>query len=650
MRSLTCLLSTLFGILAIAASAWAQPATSIAVAADDDCIAVYSGDVERRLLRLQFDEAAGKVAFSLFGPPGVETFAVAPKGAFVVYAAIPTGDFERTPHLFLLDALGRPQGKPVPSPVGAVAALAVSPKGDWIAASSERGWISLFAVERSGPSMRLAPRATFGVSADRPYTYVFRPDGGLVTMTDDWVMVYRSSDGAIQRVVDLKTLNRTLEPASRDSEGLFRLRWSPRGDRFTVSWGGGPMMTTIFDAAGHRLQPAGISADEDLPATDAAFIDGGNAAVLTGMTEPVVVRMAGLASKPFANREINATQFIALSGGRRLMILDDNGVALWSDAGKQLIAPATFENYTINSAAAGADNEAIAAAVRGGWIDLFTKEGKFVRRVQTGTAGPWGRIAISADGDVVSALGRTELYTLIRPQARTWRATIPFDQSQSQFVAMASTGKRIAAVGAGPSVLTWSRDGGDVTTYALAAGGQQPDRPAGLAMSPEGDAIALVDERAAIWLIRTADRSVRRVALPTRSWAVAPLPQGGFAAGLADGTIVRLSPEGTFAGPPIKAAEFGGVGLIAVAPDGESFIVVEDDELSVRHLDWNGKVLAGPLRTTRSDRIQAAFFHHDRPMLILSPDKSNIYAGHDLALVDLVTARATGRTYFERPN
>ncbi len=650
MRLLTCLLSALFGALAITASAWAQSAASIAVAADDDCIAVYSGRVEQRLLRAHFDQAAGKVAFSPFGPPGVEAFAVAPKGAFVVYAAVPGGFFERTRHLVLLDAAGRPVGEPIPSPIGAVAQLAVSPKGDRVAASSERGWISLFAVERAGPSMRLVPRATFGVSANRPYTYAFRPDGGLVTMTDDWVMVYRTSDGAIQRVVDLKTLNRTLEPVSREEEGLFQLRWSPRGDRFAVSWGGGPMFTTIFDAAGHRLQPADISVGEDLPATDVTFIDGGNAAILAGMTEPVVVRMASLASKPFANVEINATQFMALSDGRRLMTLDDKGIALWSDTGKQLVAPAGFENYTINSAAAGADNEAIALAVRGGWIDLFTKEGAFVLRIQSGTGGPGGSIAISADGDVVSALGRTELYTLIRPEARTWRATIPFDQSQRQFVAMAATGKLIAAVGRGPSVLTWSRDGGDLTTYALEVDGQRPARPAGFAMAPEGDAMALVDERAAIWLIRTADRSVRRVALSAQSWAVAPLPRGGFAAGLADGTIVRLSPDGTFAGPPVKAAEFGGVGLIVVAPDGESFIVVEDDELSVRHLDWNGKVLAGPLRTSRSDRIQAAFFHHDRAMLILSPDKSNIYAGDGLALVDLVAGRAAGRTYFEQPN
>jgi hypothetical protein len=58
-------------------------------------------------------------------------------------------------------------------------------QGDPVATSSERGWISLFAVERAGPTMRLVRRATFDASADRPYSYAFRSDGGLATITDD---------------------------------------------------------------------------------------------------------------------------------------------------------------------------------------------------------------------------------------------------------------------------------------------------------------------------------------------------------------------------------------------------------------------------------------------------------------------------------
>lgn len=76
--------------------------------------------------------------------------------------ASPAAGFEQTPHLFLLDVAGKPVGKPVPSPIGAVAELAVSPKGDLVAASSDRGWISLFAVEGAGQTLRLHARASNG--------------------------------------------------------------------------------------------------------------------------------------------------------------------------------------------------------------------------------------------------------------------------------------------------------------------------------------------------------------------------------------------------------------------------------------------------------------------------------------------------------
>ena len=143
MRALTSLLSALCAALAITASAAAQSAASIAVAADADLIAVFSEHVERQLLRVRFDPSTGKVAFTEFGPPGIETFAVGPNGGFVVYAVELPDDFDKpTPHVALLDAAGRPIGKPVASPIGRILGLAVSPKGDWVAASGERGWIA----------------------------------------------------------------------------------------------------------------------------------------------------------------------------------------------------------------------------------------------------------------------------------------------------------------------------------------------------------------------------------------------------------------------------------------------------------------------------------------------------------------------------
>ena len=198
------------GLLVFAGQAVAQE-TRVAAAADADVIAIYSEHVERRLLRAHVDRAAGRISLVPFGPPGVDSFAVAPNGAFIVTSAThdqaagnPVTD------LFLLDEAGHALGQPLRSPVGAIAGLAISPKGDRIAVSSNRGWLALLAVEGNGQARRLAVRAEIGVSADRQFTYAFRPDGGLVTMVDDWVATYRSNDGTVQRTLDLKTIKTIL--------------------------------------------------------------------------------------------------------------------------------------------------------------------------------------------------------------------------------------------------------------------------------------------------------------------------------------------------------------------------------------------------------------------------------------------------------
>lgn len=639
MRALIAPLLSLLGALMVAATAAAQ---AIAVAGDDNCIAVFTDHLERQLLRVRFDQAAGKVAFSPFGPPGIETFAVAPKGAFVVYAGLPGNDVAQAPHLFLLDEAGMPAGKPVPSPIGAVENLAVSPKGDRVAVGSERGWIGLFAVERAGATLRLQARATFGVSADKAFTYAFRPDGGIVTMTDDWVATFRTPDGAVERVLDLKTINRGLEPTDAGIRGLFRLRWSPRGDRFTVNWGGGPMFTMVFDATGRRLPTA-----DDLPGTDVEYIEGGDTAIVSGMKAPVVVRMKDLASKPFGGSELSVARIVALSGGRRILSLDDDRVALRSADGKQLIAPTGFLNYAFLAAAAGADGEAIVAARRGGWVDLFTKQGKFLHRVQFGLRGAGGDVAVSANGTVVVAFDGTEIGTLDRATAKIWRSAMPGTDFGHQFVATAGNGSQIVAAGPDNSVRTWSRDGGEFRTYRLEADGQTPNRPFGLAVLSEGDTIVVTDETAA-WFAWPTDGRVRRVALPGQPRVVVPLAQG-FAFGLADGRIVRLHRDGSPEGEPIRGSEFGGVGHIAVADDEQSFMVVEDDQISVRQLDWTGRVLAGPFRTSQPDLIRRAFFDTGRAMLILSQEKSNGFAGDNLALKPLLGSGANGFTYFELP-
>jgi hypothetical protein len=150
----------------------------------------------------------------------------------------------------------------------------------------------------------------------------------------------------------------------------------------------------------------------------------------------------------------------------------------------------------------------------------------------------------------------------------------------------------------------------------LKGGGQVPDRRlCGLAVSANGDAIAVAEDGVAVWLAFPVDKAVLRVAQAAQS--VAPLPDGtGFAVGLADGTVVRLSRDGTVRGPPVKAFEPEAVQRIVVAPDGQSFIAVDGDERHARHFAWDGKVRAGPYRAEPSETIAGAYFHQGLPKLI----------------------------------
>jgi hypothetical protein len=611
------------GLFMFATQAAAQE-TRVAAAAGADVIAIYSQQVERRLLRAHFDRAAGRISLVPIGPPGVEKFAVAPNGAFIVYSS-PVDPVTATTSLSLLDETGHVLGEPLPSPIGAIARLAVSPKGDRIAASSDKGWMAVLAVTGTGPSRRLAVRAEFGVKADWPFTFAFRPDGGLVILVADWVATWRSNDGVLQRTLDLKPINGGGFPFDG---GHFELNWSPRGDRFSVSEGPGPMIARIFDSGGRLLKPVGAPNDFNFFAAKVEFADGGDSMILCGLM-PSLVRVKSLASIDFGDQGPSVVGCPALAGGREIALLTDDQITLWSLEGKRLTPPVGLENYSfsfansysLGAAAPGAKDEVILAAERSGWVDLYTKRGEFLRRVQTGAREGAGSVALSADGATIAALGSDEpgccrisdLGVITQLRERAWGALAP---DSGRLVAMAANGSRIVAPGPGDTLRSWSRDGAELDSIPLKAGGQVPDRPlSGLAVSATGDAIAVVEEGAAVWLAFPADKTVLRVAQAARS--VAPLPDGtGFAIGLSDGTVIRLSRDGTVGGPPVKAFEPEAVQRIVVAPDGQSFIAIDGDERHARHFAWDGKALAPPYRAERSETIAGVFFHDGSPRLI----------------------------------
>jgi hypothetical protein len=622
--------------------------TRVAAAADADVIAVYSPYMEKRLLRGHFDRANAKISLVPFGPRGVEKFAVAPDAAFIVATVTRTdGISSSVPNLALIDVAGNTLGEPLRSPVGAVAALAVSPKGDRVGVSNDRGWLALLAVEGTGKARRLVLRREIGVTADRQFTFAFRPDGSLVTIVDNWLATYLSNDGAVQHRLDLKSINRDLEPAPYDIGSLFQLTWSPHGDRFAVSWGVGPMFTTLFDSDGRRVKPAGAESDFNFSASKVEFADGGDAMILFGMEAPAVVRLKSLATTAFGDPDVAMTGFTLLAGGRDVAVLEDDLVALWSLDGKQLAPPVGFENYSLGgAAAAGAKDEVFLTAERAGWVEFYSRDGKFIRRVQSGVRDNGGFVAVSADGATLAALALSsaELAVIGGLSARTWGTALPDSES---LVAVAGNGSRIAIEGPNQTVRSWSRGGTETGSIALRMGEQVPGRRfCSLAVSTNGDTIAVAEEGAAVWLAYPADNSARRVALAAAS--VAPLPDGtGFAIGLSDGTVVRLSRDGAVQGAPVKATERDGVARIVVAPDGQSLIAVEAGEVSARHLAWDGRVLAGPYREGDYWRINGGFFSEGSPKLIIRFTQATTDEGY--AVVNLVPPGARDFTQLEPP-
>src|SRR5262249_26467030 len=162
--------------------------------------------------------------------------------------------------------------------------------------------------------------------------------------------------------------------------------------------------------------------------------------------------------------------------------------------------------------AAGAKDDVFVAAERSGWIELYSKEGKFIRRVQSGVRDTRGYVAVSADGATLAALGTVELGVIGGLGARAWGTAPP--QDIGSLVAVAGNGSRIAIEAPKQTVRSWTRDGAETGSIALRVGEQVPGHPlSSIAVSTTGDTIAVAEEGVAVWLAYPADNSARRVAL-----------------------------------------------------------------------------------------------------------------------------------------
>ncbi|MCW5770813.1 MAG: hypothetical protein KIT16_04195, partial [Rhodospirillaceae bacterium] len=411
-----------------------------------------------------------------------------------------------------------------------------------------------------------------------------------------------------------------LAPSGFDENVACLLLVSPTGDHFVIIAGGGPIFTLIVDREGRFVKLQGMDEQVWLAGSGAAFFDGGDKLWVFGMERPRIVDLKRRTTAMSPDLENSPLSMAPLADGRTVAAFGADGdVALYDGSGKVLLRHAAFENRSFGRAQAGADDEVFTVAERAGFVDFYTKAGKFVRRVQTGVVGEYGTVAMAADG-TTAAFGYGTAALMSATGARRWLAAQANYGLQDFLVAIAADGSRIAAAGPDLQLRSWSGNGRGDGLYTLRDGERRPRRLWSVAVSARGDVIAVADEAGAMWLVSAGDKRVLRVPLPARPQAVAALPDnGGFVVGLADGSLLRLGRDGATVGTPLKgASQWLGIDRLAVSPDGQSVVVIESDRVSARHLAWDGRVLAGPLRPHAEGRFAGAFFQAGEPVLIVT--------------------------------
>jgi hypothetical protein len=206
----------------------------------------------------------------------------------------------------------------------------------------------------------------------------------------------------------------------------------------------------------------------------------------------------------------------------------------------------------------------IVAAYRGGWLDLYTKEAKFMRRSSPAARDRDGSVALSSDGAILAAVWfRREISVISQLRERAWGAALW--PARRALVAVAANGSRIVV------------DGSDKHAARLVEGWRRGRRHSLKA----GNRLRVAALRPRCFNEWRCNRGCRRrigrvachpdgqeafvrVALAARS--VAPLPDStGFVIGLTDGTVARISRDGTLSKLSFKASELGAVGRIVVA-------------------------------------------------------------------------------------
>jgi serine/threonine protein phosphatase PrpC/DNA-binding beta-propeller fold protein YncE len=160
-------------------------------------------------------------------------------------------------------------------------------------------------------------------------------------------------------------------------------------------------------------------------------------------------------------------------------------------------------------------------------------------------------------------------------------------------VAMSADGKRVAAATADGAISVW--EPGEATNLVL----QMSQKPTALALSPDGERIAVAGER--VWLLNARNGKLEGPSFPRSLARTIAFAHNGkwLAFPGADDSVVVAGMEGSGSPRVVKADSRGGR-AIAIAPDGERIVVAGEDR-TIRILDARGKAAAAPVHGPGGD-------------------------------------------------
>lgn len=536
-----------------------------------------------------------------------------------------TGDAQALIENALRQILSLPHFNLILREEGPIQTVAISPDGQTLASTSERGNIILWDMQ----NLATRPKILVTGHQDRVSALAYNPNGELLLSAGDdgtvrlWHLdpikttsqTLNDHDGRVLSVI-FSPDGRTFASAGADGVILLRQVADPTAKPTRLEGHQGEVFALAFSPNGQILASAGIDNMVNLwdltrTTPEPTGLEGHTSTVLSLAFSPDGQTLAsGSADRTIKLWDVTAplTKTAVLKGHTNSVTdvaFSPNGQTLASasfDKTVRLWDVSTWSALTVNSADGTLPLEAT---------------------ILNGHENSVDSLAFSPDGQLLASVSADR-------SLRLWRLTPPVAkpkvyQSDNWLnsVAFSPDGKFLASAGDDQTVRLWTV--GDPTQESVIVG-EHDDRARAVAFSPDGQTLASagVDQTVRLWQISNPGQALAVLDDPDGGvWTVAFSPDGKLLASAGDGQTIRLwNPNEPGAEPQVLTGHGDSIKALAFSPDPNHQLLASasfDDAIGL----WT---------ITASGSTESRFLRgHDRGVtaLAFSPDGQTLASGSE---------------------